>query len=209
MATKSKVSFDLVLAIDCETSGIAMGFEDPVYHPDGITKYQAISFGLIVADVNTLLPIDELYVEIQFDPEYTWNDQAEAVHGLSREHLAANGLSRAEAATKIREFLEKYYGPIELIRKLPMLGHNVGTFDRLFFADLMTGTDNHIQIGNRHIDTFTLGVTLLDLFSSNEIFDFFQLKRDPEKHNALQDARFALKAARMMRKFFKDACGGQ
>jgi len=209
MATKSKVSFDLVLGIDCETSGIAMGFEDPVHHPDGVTKYQAVSIGLVVADVDTLLPIDELYVEIQFDPEYTWDDKAEAVHGLSREYLATNGLSRADAAKAIREFLEKYYGPIEMIRKLPMLGHNVGTFDRLFFADLMTSTNNNIQIGNRHIDTFTLGVTLLDLFSSNEIFDFFGLKRDPANHNALQDTHFALKAARMMRKFFKDACNGK
>jgi DNA polymerase III epsilon subunit-like protein len=204
---KRPAMFDLVLALDSETSGIAMGSLDPTYRSDpgvGAERYQAVSFGLIVADVHTLKPIDSLYVEIKHDDNYyNWSDGAERVHGLSREYLEANGMSLVDAATKILNFIEKYFGPYQAIRKLPMLGHNVATFDRYFLHDLLSHIDVEIQFGNRHIDTFSLGVVLMDLFSSDELFDFFELKRDAEKHNALDDAKYALKVARLMKKNFQ------
>jgi DNA polymerase III epsilon subunit-like protein len=143
-------------------------------------------------------------VEIKYDDTYyNWSDGAERVHGMSREYLEEHGMSQKDAAIKIAGFIEQYYGPIEQIRKLPLLGHNVATFDRYFLHDLLDQADIRIQFGNRHIDTFSLGVTLMDLFSSDELFDFFGLKRDATKHNALEDAKHALKVARLMKKHFQ------
>lgn len=197
--------FDLVLGCDSETSGIALGHLDPTHNSDTGERYQAVSIGLIVACAHTFKPIDSLYIEIKHDPDvYEWNDGAERVHGLSREYLEQNGMSQKDAAIKIAAFIEQYYGPIEAIRKLPLLGHNVATFDRYFLHDLLDQADINVQFGNRHIDTFSLGVTLMDLFSSDELFDFFGLKRDASKHNALDDAKYALKVARLMKKHFQE-----
>lgn len=205
--TKSKVAFDYTLAIDAETSGIAFGSVDPTGAADADNEkyYQAVSFGFIIASATTFKPLDELYVEIQHDDRYQWSDGAEKVHGLSREYLAAHGMSRKDAAFAIAGFIEKYFGPMKDIRKIALLGHNVATFDRYFLIELLEEFDLCPQFGNRHIDTFSLGVTLLGCFSSDELFDTLGLTRDPNKHNALEDARHALKAARLMKKFFNQA----
>jgi DNA polymerase III epsilon subunit-like protein len=202
--TKSRTAFDLVLAVDVETSGLALGCENPVYNPATQEKFQTLSLGMVVASVTTLRPIDELYVEIKFDSsKYTWSEGAERVHGMSREYLEQNGMELSDAVAHIITFIEKYFGPIDLLKRLTLLGHNVATFDRHFLYDLFASAGVEIQFGNRHIDTFTLGVVLLDLFSSNELFDFFELPRDPENHNALQDTKHALTCTRLIRKFFK------
>lgn len=206
-ARKPGLAFDFVLVMDAETSGVAIGQLDPTVNHDTGERYQAISIGLIIAETATLKPIDQLYVEIKFDADrYTWSEGAEGVHGMSREYLEANGVSIKDAAIQIVSFLEKYYGPIEAIRKLVLLGHNVATFDRYFLADLFDyGLDGlKVQFGNRHIDTFSLGVVLMDLLSSDELFDFFGLVRDTAKHNALEDAKYALKVARLMKKHFQE-----
>lgn len=202
MTSKSRSAFDLVLACDAETSGIAFGSIDPTFHSVTAETYQALSFGLIVADVHTLQPIDTFYVEIKHDEQYDWSPGAEKVHGMSQEYLEANGVTMAEAAQKIVAFLEPYFGPIESVRKLVLLGHNVATFDRYFLDELLKAGGYTVQFGNRHIDTFSMGVTLLNCFDSNELFDTLGLARDPNAHNALEDAKHALKAARLMKKFF-------
>jgi hypothetical protein len=201
---KSRSAFDYVLACDCETTGIAFGSVDPTGSQDCDNEeyFQAISFGFIVASATTFKPIAELYVEIQHDDRYVWNDGAEKVHGLSREYLAANGMSRKDAAFKIAAFIEKYFGPIQDIRKICLLGHNVATFDRYFLIELLQEFDLCPQFGNRHIDTFSLGVTLMGCCSSDELFDTLGLERDPNNHNALEDTKHALKAARLMKQFF-------
>lgn len=193
--------FDLTLAIDAETSGIAFGSVDPTRDDKTGEKFQAVSFGLIVANVRTFKPIDELYVEIQYDPEYTWSDGAQKVHGLTREYLNENGMTREEAGHKIADFIEKHFGPVNLIRKICLLGHNVATFDRYFIIDLLEAAGRVPQFGNRHIDTFSLGIVTLDAFSSDELFTKLGMVRDPNNHNALEDTRMALKAARMIHKF--------
>lgn len=203
--TKSKAAFDYTLAIDVETTGIAFGSVDPTYDEIGNKRYQAISVGLIIADVTTLKPIDELYVEIKFDPEYEWSAGAERVHGMSMDYLESAGMSQQQAAFVIAEFIEKYFGPIKSIRKCCLLGHNVATFDRYFLIQLLEKFDLCPQFGNRHIDSFSLGVTLMGCFSSDELFDTLGLTRDPNKHNALEDAKHALKAVRLMKKFFNQA----
>lgn len=203
---KSKVSFDLILALDVETSGIAFGEPNPVINPNTGERFQTLSIGLIVASVSTLKPIDSLYLEIKFDESaYTWSDGAEKVHGLSREYLDQNGVTIREAVGIISDFIGKYFGPVEVLRRITLLGHNVATFDKFFLEDLYRFADKKIQLGNRHIDTFSLGVITVDAFSSDELFDFFGFARDPANHNALDDARHALSSARMIKKMFNQS----
>ena len=203
MAKRRPAIFDLTMACDAETTGIAFGAIDPTHDEKTGEKFQAISFGFIIANVHTLQPIDELYVEIKHDPTYTWSEGAYKVHGLSQEYLEANGMSRLEAGHKIADFIEKYFGPIDQIRKLCLLGHNVATFDRYFLIDLLQECGRVPQFGNRHIDTLSLGIVTLGAFSSDELFEMLGMTRDPANHNALQDTRHALKAARMIKKFIQ------
>lgn len=204
--TKSRAAFDLLLATDAETTGIAMGCVDPTFNPETGEKFQAISFGFVVARADTFQPVDELYVEIKYDDRYVWSDGAQRVHGLTREYLEENGMTRQEAAFKIVEFIQKYFGPVETIRKLVLLGQNVATFDRYFLIELLSevGADI-IQFGNRHVDTFSIGLATLGVYSSNELFDALGLERDPNNHNALEDTKHALKAARLIKKFIQSA----
>ena len=204
--SKTRAAFDLCLATDAETSGIALGCVDPTFNPETGERYQALSFGFVVADVRTFKPVDELYIEIQYDEsKYVWSEGAQRVHGLTQEYLKANALSRQEAAFKVKEFIEKYFGPFETIRKLVLLGQNVATFDRYFLIDLLETIGEPPQFGNRHIDTFSLGIGTLGVFSSDELFEVLGLQRDPNKHNALEDTKHALKAARLIKNFIQAA----
>jgi oligoribonuclease (3'-5' exoribonuclease) len=198
---RRNTKFDYVLACDFETTGLALGCLDPTYNEKTGERYQAVSAGLIVASAKTLKPLESLYVEIQHDERYVWNEGAERVHGLSREYLQKNGLSRFDAATKIIKFIEKYYGPIDEIRKIVMAGHNVATFDRYFLHELCTEVGVDLQLGNRHLDTFSNGFVLWGTTDSDEVFDVMGVVR--EEHNALEDAELSLSTLRYMRQWFR------
>lgn len=198
---RRKSTFDYILACDFETTGLAFGSLDPTFDPKTGDKFQAVSCGLIVASAKTLKPIEKLYVEIQHDESYVWTDGAEKVHGLSREYLKKNGLSRFDAATKIIKFIEKYYGPVEDIRKIVMAGHNVATFDRYFLIELCAELGIELKIGNRHLDTFSNGFVLWGTTDSDEVFDVMGVVR--EEHNALEDAELSLNTLRYMRQWFR------
>lgn len=193
--------FEYVLACDSETTGLAFGSLDPTFDQVSGEKFQAVSFGLIVASAKTLKAIESLYVEIQHDDAYVWTEGAEKVHGLSREYLKKNGLTRFDAAKKIVAFIEKYYGPIEDIRSIVLAGHNVATFDRYFLIELLSEIGVDLKIGNRHLDTFSNGFVLWNTQDSNEVFEYLGAVR--EEHNSLEDARLALDTLRYMRQWFR------
>lgn len=199
--TRRNTKFDYVLACDFETSGLALGCLDPTFNPATGEKYQAVSGGLIVASAKTLKPIEKLYVEIKHDDRYVWSEGAEKVHGLSREYLAKNGLTRFDAAGRIVTFLEKYFGPISEIRRIVMAGHNVATFDRYFLIELLQELGIELSIGNRHLDTFSNGFVLWGTTDSDEVFDMLGKVRD--QHNALEDAELSLDTLRYMRQWFR------
>lgn len=196
---KPRGYFTNVLAFDCETSGVAIGQLDPTHNPETGETYQMVSAGFIVADVATLQPIDQLYVEIKWNGESTWNDGAEKIHGLSKAHLEVNGLTEEEAVSEIGTFLMNHFGPDNCIH---MLGHNVATFDRYFLFRLFEKFGIELQFGNRHIDTYSLGVTLLGAYNSDQLFDELGLgTRDA--HNALEDTQLTLEAAKRMQRIFR------
>lgn len=200
-----------ILAIDCETTGLCFKSDNPVRRTleDGnVEEYQAISWGFVVARSDTLTPVEELYVEIK------WNDtcieqrvnnkkygkRAEEVHGLSIEHLEEHGLTEEEAVIKIGSMILKYWGPDASIR---LLGHNVATFDMCFLRDLFRRHGVELKFGNRQIDTSSAGFINFESYTSDHLFDVCGLDAR-NTHNALDDAKMALEAARTMRYIFKE-----
>lgn len=197
--------YQYVLSIDSETTGLHMGTAaNPCVNEFG-EYYQAVSWGLVIADMETLKPIDSLYVEVQWDGKSIWSPQAEKVHGLSKEYLAQHGVTSEEAVIQICSFILKYYGPDSVIR---LLGYNVATFDLPFLRHLLEQHGIVLKFGNRHIDLGSVGTVLLETYTSDQFFDKLNFPpRDPSKHNSLEDAKMTLEAARRIRAVFKNALG--
>jgi DNA polymerase III alpha subunit (gram-positive type) len=188
--------FSKVLSMDCETSGVNVNSDDPSI------GYQAVSWGLVVADADTLKVIDKLYVEIKWNGEAKWNKKAEAIHGLTIEYLDKNGLTEEEAVTEIANFVYKYWDPkseYSSQRSIRCIGHNVATFDIWFMRQLFRKFELEFNTGARFIDTSTLGWAVFGCFNSDDAFELIGVKR--ESHNALEDAEASLalvKTTRMM-----------
>lgn len=211
MTTKNKPrgSFNFLLAMDSETTGLCMNQDDPTHNPETGEYHQAVSWGLIVADVTTLKPIEKLYVEIKWNDKSkeqqkknpAWGTKAESIHGLTQSYLEQNALTEEEAVVKIGELILKYWGPSSTIRTL---GHNVHTFDMPFFRDLFRRHGIPLKFGSRHYDTNSIGFAAFNTFNSDDLFEAVGFKKRSE-HNALVDAEQALEVTRIVRKIFTEA----
>lgn len=187
--------FKFALAFDSETTGVATNSLDPTFNPETKEEYQMVSCGLIITDTVSLLPIEELYVEIKWDGVSTWSSKAEQIHGLSKQHLEKHGLDEKDAILKIAKLLLKYFGPE---KNIPLIGHNVATFDRYFLDKLFKKHGLHLKFGNRHIDTTAIGFATFGTFNSDDLFYAVGIE-DRKSHNALDDARYALTVVRTVR----------
>lgn len=200
MSTKPRGYFEYVLAVDVETSGMAFGVDDPSHNPATGETFQIVSIGLVVADVKTFTPIEELYLELKWDGKSTWSPQAQAVHGLTLEHLEEHGVTEEEAVEEIGNFIVKYWG---LDSVICLLGHNVATFDKLFLQRLLRSQGLNFKFGNRVVDTNSIAQAAFGTFNSDDAFAAVGLgDRDPAKHNALDDAHCALTLAASVRGLF-------
>lgn len=198
--THPKGYFKYSLAVDCETTGIALGNDDPSYDAKTGETYQAISWGLIVVDTDTLKRVEQLYVEVQWDGKSKWSETAERVHGLSKEHLKANGVSVESAVILIGELILKYWGPNSAVS---LIGHNVTTFDLPFLRRTLRSQGLEIKFSNRHVDTNSIGYAAFNTYNSDDLFNLVGLPdRDPNKHNSLTDAQNALRVVRVVRSIY-------
>lgn len=209
---KPRGSFDFLLALDCETTGLCTNQDSPVINPKTGEQHQSVSWGLIVADAATLKPIEKMYVEIK------WNDKskqqkvanakfgsgAEKVHGLTFDYLEKNGITEQQAVEQIGELLLKYWGPNVSIR---LLGHNVHTFDLHFFRDMFRRHGIELNFGSRHYDTNSIAFATFGTFNSDDFFDAVGFEKRGD-HNALVDAEQALEATRRIRTIFQKAIEG-
>lgn len=197
MVDKPRGYFEKVLAADCETSGMSYNHLDPS------TGFQSVSWGLIVADAQTFKPIEKLYVEIKWDGKSEWKEDAEKVHGLTREHLEQNGLTKEEAAVAIGNLIYKHWPPnsdFSFQRNVRMLGHNVRSFDYYFMKQLLEPFGIMFSTGNRFIDTSSIAFAALNCYNSDDAFDLVGVKRDT--HNALADAQASLDVVRAVRTLY-------
>lgn len=186
------------LCIDWETTGSDFG-------GDSTINYQGIAFGAIIFDTETFEPVETLYREIQFDDtKYKWTDGAEKIHGLSREHLAANGVSREDALTDLLTLIMKFIGTES---KIMFLGHNVD-FDICFTQQLARDFGIELKIHHVKLETSGAGFITIGKYKSNDVFEFFTgIVRDGA-HNALDDAMITLETVRNMRALMQAALEG-
>lgn len=197
MSTQSVGYNQFYLGIDVETSGLFFNEDDPSYDPATGKTYQIVSVGLVVTDSKTLKSVKELYLEIKWNGESEWSPSAAKVHGLTLEYLEENGCTEEEAVADICELIMEFWGPKSPII---LLGHNVATFDRLFFVRLMRKYGINLKIASKSIDTNTLGAVLLDTHNSDDLFAQVGIERTV--HNSLDDARAAVTTCRLLRKIF-------
>lgn len=185
--------FNKFLAVDCETSSMSFGI-------DPSTNCQMVSIGLIVSDTKTYEELDTLYLEIKWNGESDWSQKAESIHQLSKEYLEENGVDEEEAAVQITEFIMKHFN---VSKGITLLGHNVSSFDRFFLRSLLMKFDIDLKFSHRNIDSFTLGLIVLDAYDSDELFRALGYKyRDG--HNALEDIRYTLSAVRWMHNIIQE-----
>lgn len=191
------------MVVDCETSGMAHNCDDPSYNPTTGDTYQAVSWGLIVADAFTLEPIEKMYVEIKWNGESEWSAKAQSIHGLTLEYLETNGVSEEEAVVEIASLILKHWGPDSPVH---LGGHNVATFDLPFLRRLLRSQGLEIKFGNKYVDSNSIGFSTFGTHNSDDLFAMVGCpERDPNKHNALVDAENSLQAMRTIKQLF-NAC---
>lgn len=205
-----QVTPDHALCIDWETSGAVFG-------GDSSKVFQGIAFGAVVFNTKTFEVIETLYRMVKFDEtKYQWSEEAEKIHGLSREHLAEHGVSQEDAAMDLIELILKYWGPTN---KVMFLGHNP-EFDRRF-TNQMTMSQNvefcveaveenveaRIQLHHVMLDTSATGFITMGLFKSDLLFDAVGLEERGE-HNALDDALYTVETCKRIRLLVDTALGG-
>lgn len=190
-----------VLFIDVETSGYD---QSNMMDRSGNGKYQMVSLGAVVASATTLKELDHFYIEFQYMDKCVWSPSAERIHGLTQEYLAENGVDYESGFATFCEFLVKHFDPS---RAITLGGHNVSTFDRHFMIRFFEHNDAAIQLSGHAVDSYTLGKVLLNCNNSNELFE--QVGIDRDTHNALEDARASLKAARLVKKLYDTALNTQ
>jgi len=201
---KPKGFFKYTLAMDCETTGLCFSVDHPTNNPKTGERHQAVSWGLVVVDSETLEPVDELYVEVKWNEESIaqraknpkFGTFAEKIHGLTRAHLDEHGVTEEEAIVQIYEMIGKYWGPTSSIC---CLGHNVHLFDLDFFKDMFRRNGVPLKFGNRHIDTNGIGWAAFETYNSDQLFELIGFDARGS-HNALDDIKMTVEAARVVRK---------
>lgn len=198
--SQPKGHFDTFLGFDTETSGLFFSSENdnPAYNKDTKQHYQIVSCGLIAVNFKTLEIVDKKYIEIKWNKESLWEQQAEEVHRLSKEYLDINGLSEEDALYEIGSFILDHFGTSSICT----LGHNQVRFDIPFLQNLANRHGMNFNFGNRHIDTNTLGAVCWETFNSDDLFWKVGL---PERraHNALEDIEYTLETVKVTRNIFK------
>jgi len=195
--------FKYILAIDSETTGFTKGRDPSVGH-------QAISWGIIVADAHTLIPVEKLYLEIK------WNDGSKAaradhpsfsvtasdIHGLTYNYLEENGIAEEDAVLLIAELILKYWGPTQ---QLHCLGHNI-EFDIAFLDSMFKRYGIDLYFSSRQYDSNSMGFVAVESFTSNSFFDTMGFP-PRDAHNALQDIEQTLESCRRIRVLWNDFVG--
>jgi len=173
------------LAIDWETTGYSI--------PNYASQHSGISFGAAIFDTKSFEVVDSLYVEIHPDPSKIWDDGAERIHGLSKEYLAANAITRDEAACQLASLVIKWIGT----GKVMVLGHRVH-FDIAFTDDLMSVIDVKFEWDPIKIDSAAIGAVFLNETSSDGVFRACGFN-DRNEHNALEDILLTLESIRIIK----------
>lgn len=177
------------LAIDWETSGYSV--------PNYAKAHQGISFGALIFDMSDLSIVKTLYLEIKFDSsKYTWDEGAEKIHGLSREHLDKYGVTQTQAAEQLASLVLQHIGTDKIVA----LGHRV-FFDIAFTDQLMESIGFEFNWDPIKIDSAAIALTFLGINRSDELFDIMGMPPRGQ-HNAEEDIIFTLSSIKRIKEIF-------
>lgn len=190
------------LFIDCETTGAEYGVPVEIL----AERFQAISLGAIVVDLDTFDEVESDYFEIKFDPQYEWTEDAERIHGISIEHLDQHGLEREEATVRLLELIIKYWGTTS-----PVIlgGHNIA-FDKAFIVQqFFEDFDVRVKIHHTLLDSAAIGLVTIGQNKSDIVFqELGGYDGQRAGHNALEDARLSLNSLKLIHYLYSEAiCG--
>lgn len=175
---------DYLFALDTETSQIT-------FTP---TTSQCIAMAMIVVknDAN-FTEVNRFYKECAFDAErFKWDDEAQAIHGLSQQHLAEQ-----EMMKYVADDLSKFIKPYVADSPMLVIAHNPN-FDSAYLQQWLNEAGDTTPISHRKIDAFTAGLTAFNLKNSEEHFEFLGKTRG--FHNAMEDIETSLEIIRQIRK---------
>jgi Exonuclease len=198
------------LWLDWETSGAAFDLPYPDQFVPGM--YQGIQLGMIVADNENFEEVDAIRVNIKFDPAYKWQDEAQKIHGLSREYLEENGVDAEEAVVTIIEFITKYFGEDVIYygegkpdrtRTICFGGHNLG-FDIAALQALLRRFNFAVAEHHVRLDTSAIGFLAVGIYKSGKLFEHFGAEKRGD-HDALDDTRQSLAVATGVKALIKAA----
>lgn len=176
------------LAIDWETSGYSI--------PHYAEKHQGISFGAVIFNIETFEEVESIYCEVKFDDsKYLWDDGAEKVHGISRDHLKAKGVSQQEAALLLGGLVLKWIGTDKVV----LLGHRV-YFDEAFTNQLMATAEMSFTYDPIRIDSAGISLAFLYMTRSDMIFETMGYPARGA-HNALDDIQMTIGTIRTLKQF--------
>ena len=185
-----------ILAIDFETTGSTFGSYEETFK-----RFQGISFGAIIASSETFEPVETLYREIKFESsKFEWTDEAEAIHGITREHLEKTGVTQEEAATDLAGLIFKYFAT----GAVAFLGHNI-EFDIEATKQLLQPFGVMPQVHHVKLETSGTSFITIGKYRSDDVFKFFGGADRAPLHNALDDAQMALNVAQATRAIFQMA----
>jgi len=186
-----------ILVMDWETSGAEFGMSAE----EIAKKYQGISLGLIVADFETLEEVYSDYFLIKYDSQYTWTQKAEEIHGISREELEKNGVSREEAMERVLGAILEFWGPKGII----VFGAHNAAFDMAFLQEqILKPAGVTLEFHQAKLDTAVLGMMLFGIGRSDFVFELLAGCDGRGAHNSLDDARFCLKSMRTAKQLFQE-----
>lgn len=199
------MNFEFILGLDCETTGVCVKNNDPLYNKKTKEKHQALSWGFLVIDALTYKVIEKLYLEVKWneesiqqkekDPEF--GQYAVNIHGLSQDYLDVNGVDEEEAVRQIANLIIKYWGTSS---PLNCLGHNVH-FDIRFLQDVFERHELTLRFSQRHVDSFSLAHPLWNAHNSDELFNLL-VGTERKDHNALEDIEMTLESIKVTRDLF-------
>lgn len=183
------------ICFDFETSGYLPPKEIDGHFVGYADKHQGVSIGAIIFDLKTLTNISEIYIEFKFDPANEWSDEAEKIHGLTREYLNEHGVSQEEGAEKFLNWVLENGIPLD--DEWLIMGHNKD-FDIAFLHKWLNKLNVMPKIFYRGINTCDVGIAAFGIGKSDLLFERLGFEKRGD-HNALDDARMTLAVAQVVR----------
>lgn len=184
---------DYIVAVDVETSGTTLpGEEKPGKKPS-----QAIEIAVCIVDRRTLQIVDSFESRIRFDAaNFSWDDGAQKVHGISRADLA-DAPTSAEVGEKVWQLIRKWLPNAN--RGILFLAHNP-TFDKAFTIAVVSAAGHKLKFLTRTLDAFSYGFAAFGLHNSDHQFRFIGAHRDKNNHRAIDDIKLSIEMLRWVRR---------